>query len=148
MVALSVLALAVTLQPAPKPPQELAALAAKAGLAPSIVTWCRAEFQSGQPGSFAVAVGADGAGRYLALDADGRPTALSEFKGRADLSCYTRAEAEKLEQSIRQSDTIHGHVAPRWNTTVVCGFTDETTAHCWQYSPVDRTFVTVGGWTT
>jgi hypothetical protein len=122
-------------------------LAAKARLAP-IVTWCRAEFQSGQSGSFAVAVRADGAGRYVALDAGGRPTALSEFKGRADLSCYTRAEAEKLEQSIRQSETIHGQIAPRWNTTVVCGFTDETTAHCWQYSPADRTFVTVGGWTT
>ena len=147
MVALSVLALAVALQSAAQLPQDLALLAAKARLAP-IVTWCRAEFQSGQQGSFALAVGAHGAGRYLALDADGRPTALSEFHGRADLSCYTRAEAEKLERSIRQSETIHGQIAPRWNSTVVCGFTDNTTAHCWQYSPVDRAFVTVGGWTT
>jgi hypothetical protein len=147
MVALIVLALAVALQPAPKPPQELAALAATAKVAP-ILTWCRAEFQSGQRGSFAVAVGADGAGRYLALDADGRATALSEFKGRAELSCYTRAEAEKLERSIRQSETIHGQVTPRWNTTVVCGFTDDTTAQCWQYAPTDRAFVRVGQWTT
>lgn len=131
MVALLVLALALALQPARESPHDLAALAAKARLAP-IVMWCRAEFQSGQKGSFALAVGAHGAGRYLALDADGRPTALSEFNGRADLSCYTRAEAEKLERSIRQSETIHGQIAPRWNTTVVCGFTDNTTAHCWQ----------------
>jgi len=147
MGALIVLALAMALQAMPKPPQELAALAAKAKVA-AIVTWCPAEFQSGQQGSFAVAVGDHGAGRYLVLDADGRVTALSEFTGRADLSCYTRVDAEKLERSIRQSETIRGQIAPRWNTTVVCGFTDNTTAHCWQYSPVDRTFVTVGGWTT
>lgn len=147
MNALIVLALAAALQPAAQLPQELTAWAAKAKLAP-IVTWCRAEFQTGQRGSFAVAVTGGGGGRYLALNADGRATALSEFKGRADLSCYTRAEAEKLERSIRQSETIHGQIAPRWNTTVVCGFTDNTTAHCWQYSPVDRAFVTVGGWTT
>ena len=147
MAASIVLSLALVLQPAPKPPQELAALAAKAKLAP-IVMWCSAEFQSGQRGSFAVAVGDHGAGRYLALAADGRATALSAFSGRAELSCYTRAEAEKLERSIRRSETIHGRIAPRWNTTVVCGFTDNTTAHCWQYSPADRTFVSVGGWTT
>jgi hypothetical protein len=147
MGALIVLALAMTLQATLKPPQELAALAAKAKVAP-IVTWCPADFQSGQQGSFAVAVGDHGAGRYLVLDADGRVTALSEFTGRADLSCYTRVDAEKLERSIRQSETIRGQIAPRWNTTVVCGFTDNTTAHCWQYSPVDRSFVTVGGWTT
>jgi hypothetical protein len=93
-------------------------------------------------------VGADGAGRYLAFDDDGRATALSEFTGRADLSCYTRAEAEKLDRSIRQSETIRGQIAPRWDTSVVCAFTDNTTAHCWQYSPLDRGFVTVGGWTT
>ena len=147
MTALILLALAMALQPALTPPQELAASAAKAKLGP-ILTWCRAEFQSGRQGSFALAVGDHAGGRYLALDADGRVTALSEFMGRADLSCYTRAEAEKLERSIRQSETIDGRIAPRWNTTVVCGFTDNTTAHCWQYSPGDRTFVTVGGWTT
>lgn len=147
MIALVVLAFAVALQPVLKPPEELTALAARRKLAP-IVAWCRAEFQTGQQGSFALAVGDHGAGRYLALDADGRATALSEFTGRGDLSCYTRAEAEKLQRSIRQSETIDGQIAPRWDTTVVCGFTDNTTAHCWQYSPIDRTFVTVGGWTT
>ena len=147
MVTLIVFAFALALQSAAKPPQELASLAAKAKVAP-ILTWCPAEFQSGQRGSFAAAVGDHGAGRYLALAVDGPVTALSEFTGRADLSCYTRGEAEKLERSIRQSETIHGQIAPRWNTTVVCGFTDNTTAHCWQYSPVDRAFVTVGGWTT
>jgi hypothetical protein len=147
MIALTLFALVVALQSAGQLPRELAALAAKAKLAP-IVSWCRAEFQTGQRGSFAVATAAGEDRRYIALDADGRPTSLSEFKGRADLSCYTRAEAEKLERSIRQSETIQGQIAPRWNTTVLCGFTDDTTAHCWQYSPVDRTFVRVGGWTT
>jgi hypothetical protein len=147
MAALIVLALALALQSAASPPQELASLAVKARVAP-ILTWCAGEFESGQPGSFAVAVGDHGAGRYLALAVDGRVITLSEFTGRADLSCYTRAEAEKLEQSIRLSETIRGQIAARWDTSVVCAFTDNTTAHCWQYSPVDRTFVTVGGWTT
>jgi hypothetical protein len=37
---------------------------------------------------------------------------------------------------------------PRFNTTVVCGFLEDTVAECWQYSPDDRAFVKVGGWTT
>jgi hypothetical protein len=129
-------------------PAELQALVARAKLDGAVAAWCRAEFQSGQRGSYAVAAGAGAGGRYLALDADGRATTLSAFAGRADLSCHTRAEAEQLDRSIRQSETIHGQVTPRWSTTVVCGFTDDTTAQCWQYSPADHAFVKVGGWTT
>lgn len=130
-------------------PPELAALAAKAKLNGPVATWCRAEFRSGHPGAFAVAVTAtDGGGRYVVLDSDGRVTELGSFKRSADLSCYSRAQAVKLNSSIKQSDTIHGHIAPRWNTTVVCGFADDTTATCWQYSPVDRAFLKVGEWVT
>lgn len=148
MVALIVFVMAVGQQPASKPPQEVVALASKAKLDAAIVAWCRAEFRSGQRASYAVAVGTTAGGRYLALDADGRATTLAAFTGRADLSCYTRAAAEKLDRSIRQSETIHGQIAPRWNATVVCGFTDDTTAQCWQYSPDARAFVRVGQWTT
>ncbi|NOT25160.1 MAG: hypothetical protein HOP16_03560 [Acidobacteria bacterium] len=84
----------------------------------------------------------------MALDADGRVTALGSFTLVADLSCYSRAEAEKLGASIRQSDTIQGQITPRWATTVVCGFLDDTAAACWQYSPADGTFVKVGQWVT
>ena len=129
-------------------PEDLEGLVARAKLEGAVAAWCRAEFQSGQRGSYAVAAGVGAGGRYLALDADGRATTLAAFKGRADLSCYTRTEAEQLDRSIRQSETIHGQVTPRWNTTVVCGFTDDTTAQCWQYSPTDRAFTTVGQWTT
>ena len=129
-------------------PAELEALVARTRLEGAVAAWCRGEFQSGQQGTHAVAVEAGAGGRYLALDRDGRTTTLAPFTGRADLSCYTRAEAEQLDRSIRQSETIHGQIAPRWNTTVVCGFTDDTTAQCWQYSPADRAFVTVGEWTT
>ena len=129
-------------------PAELAALAAHAKLEGAVAAWCRAEFRVGSPGAFAVAEASTSRQRYLALDADGRVTELGAFSGKPDLSCYTRADAETLNRSIGQSETIHGQIAPRWNTTVVCGFTDDTTAHCWQYSPVARTFVTVGGWTT
>ena len=129
-------------------PSELAALTAKARLSQP-VAWCRAEFRSGHAGAFAVAVtSADGGGRYVALDSDGKVWALGSFKRNADLSCYSRAQAEKLDASIKQSKTIHGYIAPRSNSTVVCGFIDDTDATCWQYSPADRTFVKVGQWIT
>ena len=70
------------------------------------------------------------------------------FSGGADLSCYTRAEALRLDRTIRQSETIHGRVVPRWNTAVACGFVENTTAVCWQFDPTQRAFVSVGGWTT
>lgn len=89
-----------------------------------------------------------GGGRYLVLETDGTVAELAAFTRRPDLSCYSRAEAERLNVSIARSATIQGEVSPRWNTAVVCAFVDETTAVCWQYSPVDRMFVKVGEWVT
>jgi hypothetical protein len=135
----------VAAQPAPS---ELSALAAKARLDP-VAAWCRGEFRSGRPGAFAVAVASSaGAGRYLVLETDATVVELASFTRGADLSCYSRAEAEKLNVTIGRSDTIHGQVTPRWSTTVVCGFVDGTTAACWQYSPVESVFVEVGRWVT
>jgi hypothetical protein len=130
-------------------PSALTALAARARLSGPVAAWCRAEFRPDHAGAFAVAVtAATGGGRYVALDVDGTVTDLATFKGAADLSCYSRARARELDSSIRQSETIHGHITPRWGTTVVCGFIDETSAVCWQYSPADRAFVKVGEWVT
>ena len=131
-----------------KPPAELLTLVAKARLAGAVAASCRAEFQSGRSGAFAAALTRAAGGRYVALHEDGRSAELASFKGKPDLSCYSRAEAEKLDRSIRQSETIQGQITPRWNSTVVCGFIDDTTAECWQYSPTSRMFVRVGGWTT
>ena len=74
--------------------------------------------------------------------------ALASFTGSAALSCYSRAVAEKLDVTIGRSEAIHGHITPRWRTTVVCAFVDNTTSVCWQYSPADRVFVKVGEWVT
>jgi hypothetical protein len=132
----------------PVPPQ-LATLATRARLDGPITTWCRGEFVAGRPGGYAVAVSSPtGGGRYLLLHDDARVTELARFTTGAELSCYSRAAAAKLDASIRQSETIEGQVKPRWRTTVVCGFTDDTTAVCWQYSPAERTLVKVGGWIT
>ena len=136
----------VAAQPAPS---ELAALAAKARLGRPVAAWCRGEFQSGRPGAFAVAVAsAAGAGQYLVLETDATVVELGWFTRGADLSCYSRAEAEQLNVTIGRSDTIHGQITPRWSTTVVCGFVDGTTAVCWQYSPVEGVFEEVGHWVT
>lgn len=129
-------------------PAELEALAARVKLEGTVSAWCRADFRGAIRSDFALAEVSTSRRRYLALDTDGRVTELGAFSGRPDLSCYTRADAEKLNRSIGQSQTIHGQIAPRWNTTVVCGFTDDTAAECWQYSPADRAFVKVGGWMT
>ena len=84
----------------------------------------------------------------MVFESDGTIEALAPFGRGGDLSCYTRVEANRLAEAIRRSDTIHGQLSPRWNTTIVCGFVDDTNAVCWQYSPADRAFVKIGEWVT
>ncbi len=133
----------------PAPPADLSALASKAALGGPITAWCRGELRTGRKGGFAAAVAApSGDGRYVVLETDGTVFELGAYKGRPEVSCYSRAEARRLNDTIRQSQTIHGEVTPRWNTAVVCGFVEETSAVCWQHSPDGRAFVKVGGWVT
>jgi len=146
--ALFPLLFTVSAAAAQKAPPDLTTLATKARLGGPVSAWCRAEFQPGHKGGFAVAVTAASGGRYLALDPDGATTELGLFRRTAELSCYDRREAEKLDGTIRHSETIHGHITPRWDTTVVCGFLEDTIAECWQYSPDDHAFAKVGGWVT
>jgi hypothetical protein len=130
-------------------PAELSALAAKAGLDRPVSNWCRAEFRAGHPGEFAVAVTSGaGGGRYLVLESDASIKELAPFTKGPDLTCYSRAEAEQLDVAIVGSLTIHGQIAPRWNTAVICAFVDATASVCWQYSPDDDAFVKIGGWVT
>jgi hypothetical protein len=130
-------------------PADLATLAAKARLDGRVAAWCRGAFQSGRPDAFAVAItDAAASGRYVVVESDAAVTELASYTDGADLSCYTRAEARKLNDSIRRSETIHGQITPRWSTAVICAFVDGTTAVCWQYSPTERVFVKVGGWVT
>ena len=133
----------------PPVPPALAELAAKAGINGPLAGWCGGEFRPGQRGAFAVAAGsARKGGRYLVVESDGKAYQLSAYAGGADIACYTPAEAKKLNETIGETDTVHGKVGPRWSTTVVCGFVEDTEAVCWQYSPAEARFVKVGGWTT
>ena len=129
-------------------PPELSALIGKARLALPVAGWCRGEFRAGHAGGYAVAVPSAAGGRYLVVGLDATVVELVSYTGRPDLSCYTPAEARKLHLTIGQSDTIHGAISPRWGTTVVCAFVDDTTSICWQYSPADHGFIKVGGWVT
>ena len=129
-------------------PARLSALVAKARLDGRAAAWCGGRFRPGSADAFAVAMTSPDGGRYVVLDADAVSHELARFSGGAGLSCYTRAEARRLDRTIRRSDTIHGRVAPRWNTTIVCGFVEDTIAVCWQFDPATRGFVTIGGWTT
>ena len=130
-------------------PPEVSALAAKAGLDAPVSAWCRVLFQAGRPRAYAVAItSADRGGRYLVVESNAAAVELAPFRETPDLACYTPAQAKALNRTIEVSETIQGRVTPRWSTTVVCGFVDETTSVCWQYSPPDRAFVKVGGWST
>jgi hypothetical protein len=131
------------------PPADLTALTIKARLTGTIVAHCAAEFEAGRPGAYAVAaVSPDGVGRYVALHPDGVMQEISPFYRTAELSCYTRAQALKLHDTLEKSQTLHGSLEPRFDTTVVCTFVDDTAATCWQYSPAVRDFVKVGQWKT
>jgi hypothetical protein len=130
-------------------PPELSALIAKARVDGQLAGWCRGEFRAGRRNAFAAAVASTGrGGRYLVLDGDGEVVELAAFKGGADVSCYTPAEARKLGESIRLSDTISGHIVPKFATTVICAFVEDTEAVCWQYSPAAGAFVKIGEWQT
>lgn len=130
-------------------PAEVRQRAERARIAGTIAAWCRGEFRSGLREDVAVAVTtAEGQGRYVVLDSQGSVTELAPFTGKPDLSCYTRAEAIRLNRDLTRSETIAGRIAPRWNTTVICGFVENTSATCWQYSPAARAFVQVGRWAT
>jgi hypothetical protein len=84
----------------------------------------------------------------LVLRGVGAPYRLAAFQGAGELACYTSQQARDLNRTIRQSATIEGGVQPRSDATVVCAFTEHTSAVCWQYSPGDRGYVKVGGWST
>ena len=148
---LAVLSWALAVVPAagqPVPP-ELARLAQQARLPGPVAGWCRGEFQPGQRAGFAVAVpAAGGGGRYVVLNEGGSVTELAPFARTPDLSCYSRARAVELNLTLGRSETIQGRITPRWSTPVICGFVENTSAVCWQYSPDARAFVEIGGWTT
>jgi hypothetical protein len=88
------------------------------------------------------------AGRYKVVGDGGVSFDLAGYAGRPELSCYTPQAARKLNSTIAVSETVRGSVKPRWRTTVVCGFVEETRAVCWQYSPKDKRFIQVGSWIT
>lgn len=130
-------------------PGALSAAAAKAKLSGDLLAWCAGAFRPGRAGAFAVAARTErGEAHYLVVERDGSSFELAPFKGRADLSCYTPAEARRLSASIAISETIKGKVNPRWPLTVICGFVEDTNAVCWQYSSAQKRFVKVGEWVT
>jgi hypothetical protein len=130
-------------------PRDLSELATAARIDRPVAAWCRAEFRPGRPGAYAVAVAdANGGGRYLVLDTDTPALELAVFSAGPELACYTPAAARRLNATIERSETIQGGIAPRWKTTVVCGFVENTHAVCWQYSPAGRAVVKIGEWTT
>ncbi len=128
---------------------EMRQLADRAGFGPQVARWCPIDPGAGRARAYAVAVKqAAGGGRYLVLDPDGTVTPLAAYSGDVDLSCYPRERADELTAAIRESGTIQGQLAPRWNATVICAFVESTQAVCWQYDPDGRRYVEVGRWQT
>ena len=146
IVRVAVVAAVTAAQPVPT---NLSALVARARIDGRVEAWCAGRFHPKPTNAFAVAMTSPaGGGRYVVIEADAAFKELARFSGGADLSCYTRAEAQRLDRTIRQSATIHGRITPRGNTTIACGFIEDTIAVCWQFDPSTGAFVTIGGWTT
>src|SRR5688572_10234427 len=123
-------------------PPDLATLIARTSIGGRVYSWCPVT------DGFAAAMVGKGEARYVVLHADGRTETLAVYTGRPDLTCYRRREAEKLDAAVRSSETIAGSLTPLWDSTVVCGFVEDTRATCWQFSPAEKAFVVIGGWTT
>jgi hypothetical protein len=128
-------------------PSDLVLLAARARLEPPIA-WCGGVLRPGRPGGYAAAIPTSKGGRYVVLEPKAPALELGPFAGEPSVACYTPAAARELSATIADSETIQGAITPHWRAMVICAFSDATTATCWQYSPADRRFVTVGGWTT
>jgi hypothetical protein len=130
-------------------PAGLVKLVDEAQLAGRIAAWCEVDGTPQGTEHVAVSVStASSTGEYVVLRRGERPQRLATFSGPGELSCHTPQAARDLELSIRQSVTIEGGVEPRGDATVVCGFTDHTSAVCWQYSPVEDIYMQVGRWST
>jgi len=123
-------------------PSDVATLAGKAAPEARVYSWCR-----GDQG-YAAALMLTRPPRYVFLHEDGRVETLATYQFQPDITCYSRSEAEKLNATIRDSETIEGSIKPLWDATVICGFVQPTEAVCWQYSPQERKFFRVGGWIT
>lgn len=145
----AVLASSVGLCLAQQPlPADLAVQLAKARLGEPVYAWCSGQFIAGRD-AYAIAVPSPaGGGRYLVLGPDGEIAILGAYADGADLACHTPAEAKDLNISISRTRTVHGAIKPIWDTTVVCGFVDNTHSVCWQHSPNARAFVKIGEWVT
>lgn len=126
----------------------VSALLARAGVRGAVAASCRGELRPGHGADFAVAVGDTSGGRYLVVQDDARLHELADYSGKPDLACYSVREADRLNATIAQSDTINGRVTAEWDGAVVCGFIEPTIAVCWQFAPEQGRFVRIGGWTT
>ena len=76
-------------------PADLPVLLENARLHGPPVAWCRAEFQSGKSGAYAVASG----GRYIALDPAGHAAELASYKGTPLISPVTVARRPRRSTS-------------------------------------------------
>lgn len=121
----------------------------KIGLRDKAGAWCGGELQPGRTDVYAIDVHEEhGEGKYLVV-ADGmQPVLLAAFSGQAALGCLSPTQAREQDEVVRNTEGIGGSLTPIGNTTVVCGFVDESSVRCWQFSPDTHTFVEVGGWVT
>ena len=147
MVAGICLAVPAFAQTRVKIPPELATLAAKSKLQGSLSQWCSVTVAR-RDSAYAIALTEDSAGRYMIVRRGAEPVELATFADTPDLSCYTPAEARALDRTLEDSETIEGHISPRSEGTVICGFIEPVRARCWQYSPAKRNFVKIGEWIT
>lgn len=111
--------------------------------------YCVGDFtRSGQSEyAFAATAESERTGAYFAYTGNGL-VKLADFTAGADLQCVDSSKAGDLNNAIRESEGIHGHVPDTHPGHVICGFIEGTEAHCWGYDPSADAFVKVGWWVT
>lgn len=131
------------------PPPHIAEVAAGAFPDGAAVAWCEGRTSENLDDhlyAVAVAHGQNG-GTYLIHHA-GKSTSIGDFSSSPEVQCMPVAQARKLNETIKQSEGIHGGMELSGPGAVVCVFVEPTQAECWQYSPSKRSFFRAGGWET
>jgi hypothetical protein len=129
-------------------PAAFAGALREAGLDGEVVSSCSLSSRRAQPQAHAVQLATASGGTYVVVERGRPPSVLAQFQGRGELSCHTPQQARRLHAALARSETLRGALRPRWNTTVVCGFTSATEAACWQYAPPHGRYTRIGGWLT
>ncbi len=131
------------------PPEHISKIAANASPGGVAIAWCEGKVAGNHENAWsAVAVAHKANAGIYVLDHASKSIQLGRFSGKPEVQCMSIAQARKLNESIGQSEGIHGGMELSGNGPVACVFVEPTRVACWQYSARKSSFIRAGGWST